>query len=82
MITEFAMIVIISLFIGFFIGYLTATLVNVARDYEMPEIEQDDLIRNHESGTRKGWAKEASQQMTSVAPSLPGPFPAKALRPS
>jgi hypothetical protein len=52
------MIIMISLSIGFFIGYLTATLVNVARDYEMPKIEQEDLVRDHASETEKGWAKE------------------------
>jgi hypothetical protein len=41
----------ISLSIGFFIGYLTATLVNVARDYEMPKTEQEDLMLNHAAGT-------------------------------
>lgn len=54
------MIIMISLSIGFFIGYLAASLVNAARDYEMPE------MRDHASGTRKEWARETPQQMVDI----------------
>jgi len=36
------MTIIISLSIGFLIGYLAASLANAAREYEMPEIKQED----------------------------------------
>jgi len=36
------MAIIFSLSIGFLIGYLAASLVSAAREYEMPEIKQED----------------------------------------
>jgi hypothetical protein len=36
------MTILISLSIGFMIGDLAASLANAAKEYEMPEIEQED----------------------------------------
>ena len=41
------MTALITLAIGFLIGYLASSLVGAAMDYEMPDIEHEDDVTTH-----------------------------------